>query len=153
MAEHTRDRRQLRETDQNADAAHRADAGDRDAPSTWEWVVALFGLALAVGSIGFLAYQAVAGDDSPPNVAVRADGILPAASGYLVRIQAINQGGSTAAQLRIEGRLTDENGYVETSEAIIDYVPAHSRRQGGLFFTRDPRQYTLQLRAKGYAKP
>jgi uncharacterized protein (TIGR02588 family) len=70
-----------------------------------------------------------------------------------VQIPVINHGGLTAAQLRIEGRLTDENRYVETSEVVIDYFPVNSRRRGGLFFTRDPRQDTLQLRAKGYADP
>ena len=128
-------------------------ANANDAPPPWEWAVALFGLVLVLGSIGFLAYQVVAGDDSPPDVLIRADAILPVKSGYLVQVRAVNQGGSTAAELRIEGTLRGESGSVETSETVIDYVPAHSHRKGGLFFTQDPRQFTLQLRAKGYAEP
>jgi uncharacterized protein (TIGR02588 family) len=42
-----------------------------------------------------------------------------------VQIEAINRGGSTAAQLRIESWLRDETRHVETREAIIDYVPAN----------------------------
>jgi uncharacterized protein (TIGR02588 family) len=145
MAERAEDRRQRRGEAQQASA--------NDAPPPWEWAVALLGLVLVLGSIGFLAYQVVAGDDSPPDVLISADAILPVKSGYLVQIRAVNQGGSTAAELRIEGTLRSESGSVETSETVIDYVPAHSHRKGGLFFTQDPRQFSLQLRAKGYAEP
>jgi uncharacterized protein (TIGR02588 family) len=145
MAERAEDQRQRRGEAQQANAS--------DAPPAWEWAVALLGLVLVLGSIGFLAYQVVAGDDSPPDVLIRADAILPVKSGYLVQVRAVNQGGSTAAELRIEGTLRGESGRVETSETVFDYVPAHSHRKGGLFFTQDPRQFTLQLRAKGYAEP
>jgi uncharacterized protein (TIGR02588 family) len=145
VAERAEDRRQRREEDQRS--------GANDMPPMWEWVVALFGVVLVLGSIGFMAYQVVAGDDSPPDVLIRTDTILPVETGYLVQIRAVNQGGSTAAELRIEGTLRGERGRVETSEIVIDYIPAHSHRKGGLFFTQDPRQFTLQLRAKGYAEP
>ncbi len=71
----------------------------------------------------------------------------------LVQTRAVNDGGSTAANLRVEGVLTDGNGRVEASELVLDYVPMQWHRKGGLFFARDPRHYTLQLRAKGYAAP
>jgi uncharacterized protein (TIGR02588 family) len=145
MAERVKDRQQRRGEVQGVNA--------NDTPPPWEWAAALLGLVLVLGSIGFLTYQVVAGDDSPPDVLIRADAILPVKSGYLVQIRAVNQGGSTAAELRIEGTLQGENGGVETSETVIDYVPAHSHRKAGLFFTQDPRQFTLQLRAKGYAEP
>jgi uncharacterized protein (TIGR02588 family) len=136
-----------------ADAAHWEDDKDRDAPPKWEWGVAFFGLVLVLGVLGFIAYQAVVGDDSPPNVTVHADAILALDHGYLVQIRAINQGGSTAAQLAVEGELTGENGRVETSDMVIDYVPSHSYHKGGLFFSQDPRKFPLRLRAKGYAEP
>jgi len=155
MAEESEDRRQALEADRRADAdeARRADDRDRDAPPPWEWGVAFLGLALVLGALGFMAYQAVAGDDSPPHVTVYTDAILPLDHGYLVQLRAVNQGGSTAAQLTVEGKLTGKNGRVEVGEAVIDYVPSHSYRQGGLFFSQDPRKYPLQLRAKGYAEP
>ena len=36
---------------------------------------------------------------------------------------------------------------------FLDYLPPHSKRRGGLFFTRDPRQFELQARAFGYEEP
>lgn len=155
MAEGSEDRGQALEADRRAaaDEARRAGDRDRDAPPVWEWGVAFLGLALVLGALGFMAYQAVAGDDSPPQVTVYTDAIFPLDHGYLVQIRAVNQGGTTAAQLAVEGKLTGENGRAETSETVIDYVPSHSYRQGGLFFSQNPQKYPLQLRAKGYAEP
>lgn len=119
----------------------------------WEWVVAGLGAVLVIGSIGFMLYEAVAGDDSPPDVVIRVDSVLPVQGGYLVRIRARNQGGTTAAGLTVEGELKGDTGAIETSETTVDFLPPNSERFGGLFFTRDPRRHTLELRAKGYQDP
>jgi uncharacterized protein (TIGR02588 family) len=124
----------------------------KDAP-LWMWGIALVGLALVLGSIVFMLYEAAAGDSSPPDVTVRVDSILPTRNGFLVRFRAVNEGGSTAEGLTVEGELRSGTERVETSNTTIEYVPSHSEREGGLFFTLDPRQYELQLRAKGYEKP
>jgi uncharacterized protein (TIGR02588 family) len=117
------------------------------------WGIALLGLALVLGSIGFMLYEAAAGDSSPPDVTLRVDSILPTRNGFLVEFRAINEGGSTAEGLTVEGELGNGTEVMETSNTTIEYVPSHSERKGGLFFTSDPRQYKLQLRAKGYEKP
>jgi len=117
------------------------------------WGIGLLGLALVLGSIAFALYEAAAGDSSPPDVTVRVDSILPTRNGYLVEFRAVNEGGSTAEGLTIEGELKNGAESVETSDTTIEYVPSHSERGGGLFFTSDPRRYELRLRAKGYEKP
>ena len=124
----------------------------KDAP-WWMWGIALVGLTLVAGSIGFMVYKAVAGDSSPPDVTVHVDSIVPARNGYLVKFRALNEGGSTAEGLTVEGVLLNGVETVETSNTVIEYLPAHSKREGGLFFTSDPRQHQLQLRAKGYEDP
>jgi uncharacterized protein (TIGR02588 family) len=124
----------------------------KDAPF-WMWGIALFGLALVLGSIVFMLYEATAGDSSPPDVSVRVDSILPTRHGFLVEIRVVNEGGSTAEGLTVEGELRNGSESVEISNTTIEYVPSHSEREGGLFFTVDPRQYELQLRAQGYEKP
>ena len=53
----------------------------------------------------------------------------------------------------MEGELRSGAGSVETSDTTIEYVPPHSERKGGLFFTSDPRQHELRLRAKGFEQP
>lgn len=123
-----------------------------DAPF-WMWGIGLLGLLLVLGSIGFMLYEAVAGDSSPPDVIVEIKSILPAQDGFLVEFRVINEGGRAAAGLTVEGELRNGAEIVETSNITLQYVPSHSEREGGLFFTLDPRGYDLQLRAKGYEIP
>lgn len=119
----------------------------------WMWGIALLGLALVLGSIGFMLYEAAAGDSSPPDVTVKVDSIAPSRNGFLVRFRVINEGGSTAEGLTVEGELRNGTESVETSETTIEYVPSHSEREGGLYFSIDPQQHELRVRAKGYEKP
>jgi len=128
------------------------DAGEVTNAPLWVWGIACLGLVFVLGSIVFVVREAVEGS-SPPDVTVHAGTILPIRNGFLVEFLAINEGGSTAEGLTVEGYLRRENEKVETSTTTVDYVPAHSRREGGLFFTADPRQHELRLRATGYEKP
>lgn len=74
--------------------------------------------------------------------------------GYLVQFNALNQGGSAAEGVVIEGQLTrGTESVVETSHTMVDYLPSHSELRGGLFFTHYPRQFDLQMRALGYEVP
>jgi uncharacterized protein (TIGR02588 family) len=100
-----------------------------------------------------MLYEAVADESSPPDVTVHVDSILPTRNGYLVKFRAVNEGGSTAEGLTVEGVLRNGTETLENSHTVIEYVPAHSEREGGLFFASDPRQYQFQLRAKGYENP
>ena len=117
-----------------------------------EWVVGALGAFLVAGTIGFLVWHALGRNDAPPDVRITVDRIEQLRHGYLVGFRAVNQGGSAAAQLLIEGELAGPDGPVETSEATLDYLPPRSDREGGLFFSRDPRALDLRLRAKGYAR-
>jgi uncharacterized protein (TIGR02588 family) len=122
--------------------------------SPWEWAVALVGVLVVLGAMGFLGYEAIVNKTGPPAVTVRADAVHATQGGYLVQIRASNQGGATAAKVLVQGVLTNASGdRAETSETLFDYVPAHSSRAGGLFFTQDPHQFQLQLRAQGYVEP
>jgi uncharacterized protein (TIGR02588 family) len=124
----------------------------KDAP-WWMWCIAILGLLLVTGSIAFMLYEAAAGDSSPPDITVHVDATLQIRNGYLVRFRAVNEGGSTAEGVTVEGVLRNGTEVMETGNTVLEYVPAHSEREGGLFFTLDPRQYHLQLRAKGYENP
>jgi uncharacterized protein (TIGR02588 family) len=124
----------------------------KDAP-LWMWGIAFIGLALVLGSIVFMLFEAAAGDSSPPDVTVHVDSILATRNGFLVTFQAVNEGGSTAEGLTVEGELRSGTESLEMSNTTIEFVPSHSEREGGLFFTLDPRRYELELRAQGYEKP
>jgi uncharacterized protein (TIGR02588 family) len=118
-----------------------------------EWIAGALGLAAVTAMILFMLYHAVTGSDSPPDLEVKVASVAENRSGYLVSLTIRNQGGATAEGVIVEGELRDADQLLERSQTTVDYTPPHSEKQAGLFFTRDPRQFNLQIRALGYEKP
>ena len=118
-----------------------------------EWVVASVGLILVAGAVGFLLYRAVTQNSSPPDVRVQMESVVPLHGGYLVKIKVINDGDVTAEGVVVEGELKKGEGQVELSHTEINYAPARAEKQGGLFFSHDPRRGELRLRVLGYEEP
>ena len=117
-----------------------------------EWIAAAIGLIVLLATLGFVGSEAFRPDERPPQIVVERLDVHQTADGYLVRVRAINRGGSAAAQVVVEGELKG-GGERETAEATFDFIADHSSREGGLFFESDPRRGDLALRAKGYAAP
>jgi uncharacterized protein (TIGR02588 family) len=128
-------------------------AGREHATPLLEWIVGGLGALLVAGAIAFLVWHSLARDRTPPDLRLVAERVLDLRNGYLVQFRALNEGGSAAAEVTIEGELTRPDGTVETSEAVLDYLPPRSDREGGLLFANDPRAGELRLRATGYARP
>lgn len=127
--------------------------GNRPKTPALEWLTAAFGLLLVVGTIGYLLFDAVTEKDSPPQVVVEAKEIIPVQNGYLVKFSVENKGDNHAAEVEIEGKLMDGEKEKESSSVGIGYAPSHSQRSGGMFFTENPREFKLELRALGYTEP
>lgn len=123
-------------------------------PSALEWVVAALGVLITVGILAFMVWQGVHYDRAAvPDIAVRADSVVPVSDGFVVVFSAENVGRATAAGVTISGSLRSGTGTVETRQVTLDYVPPHSTRGGGLIFATDPRSGTLRLTAEGYEVP
>ncbi len=120
--------------------------------SVLEWVVAGLGFVLVAFAVGFMAFQAFTSQDLPPNVELTLVSVQDVRGGYLALIEARNRGDEAAAELGVEGTIERNNQEVETSETTFDFVPSGSVREGGLFFTEDPRG-ALTLRSVGYREP
>jgi uncharacterized protein (TIGR02588 family) len=118
-----------------------------------EWLAAGVGLVLTLGVLGSIGWQAFDDARGPPVIVVEVTGVAAVDKGYRVEFRARNTAGSTAAQVEIEGRLAGEAAEQETGRVVFDYIPGHSARDGGLFFTREPRPDRLSLRALGFATP
>ena len=116
------------------------------------WLAAL-GVMFVLGSFGMLLRESLVGGPPVADITVRVDEILPSADGYLVSLKIENSGTATAAALGIEGVLMRGGTSVETSLVTVDYVAAGSARDAALFFSNDPRQGELTVRAKGYIEP
>lgn len=122
-------------------------------PPLSEWIVAALGLVLLCASLGYLGWHALRGGSEVPSPAVRVIGIENQAGRYVVRLRVTNQSPATAAALRIEGVLRQGGQEVERSDTEFQYLPGRSSVQGGLFFQRDPRQFQLEVVAKGFEEP
>lgn len=127
--------------------------GGREKISALEWGVAALGLLLVLGALALVVGDSLRAGPEGPVVRVQADSVVALAGGrWRVHFTAHNAGRGTAAELTITGELRDGAGTV-TSQATLDYLPGRSRRHGGLFFARDPRAGSLELRAEGYREP
>ena len=122
-------------------------------PSLLEWIVAAIGLLLVSGAIGFLIYRGATKGDLPPKFKIEVLSIVKADENYLVNFRIFNSGEITAAALTIEGELKSGETSEETSDVTLTYVPSQSERRGGLIFTKNPNEYQMQIRAKGYEQP
>jgi uncharacterized protein (TIGR02588 family) len=115
-----------------------------------EWIVAGVRLIFVVGPVGFLVYQAIMENPSSPDVTVQVESVMSLRSGDLVKIKITNYGDATAEGLIVEGKLRKGEEQIELSHTEIDYA-AHTEKR--LFFSQDPRQGELRVRALGYKEP
>ncbi|HYI64072.1 MAG TPA: hypothetical protein VEW71_04230 [Allosphingosinicella sp.] len=119
-----------------------------------EWAASGIGLLLLLGLLAVIGREALSGEaEQLPAIDVAIRRILPAGSGFVVEIEAVNRSGGTAAAVEIEGTLKSGGSTRESSSATLDYVPGHSRRSGGLFFREDPRRHQIEVRALGFQVP
>jgi uncharacterized protein (TIGR02588 family) len=125
----------------------------RAAIPAWEWMFACLGLVLVGVTVTTLAYYAITDEGSPPDIRVTSGPAVKGQGGYLVPITAANHGQRTAADVKVQGELRSPSGVVETSESTFTYVPARSRRHGGLLFVNDPSRFTLAVTPKGFEDP
>ncbi len=118
-----------------------------------EWIAGGIGLVLTCGLVGFIGWQALQEPPQRPQVEVRVTSITPSGDNYLVEITAFSRSGRAVSGLDVEGVLTIAGQAPETSTASFDYVPGHSQTRGGLYFTANPAEGDLQVRATGYQDP
>lgn len=117
-----------------------------------EWLIAAFGGLVVAAALIYLALFAAMEPARTPQVELSVTEVAETPAGYLVTFKAANAG-ATAAGLQVTGELRRGETVVETSEITLDYLPQHSERRGGLFFSADPADHQLSLRAHGYSEP
>ena len=118
-----------------------------------EWVIGGIGFLIVAGVLGFLLFSAVTEDRPLPDVKLSVNAVQQIRNGYVVQITATNEGGLTAEGVIVEAELRKGTELVESSQIEIEFLPAHSRKRAGLFFSRDPKQFDLKLRPHGYEEP
>ena len=118
-----------------------------------EWAIAVFGAVLTLGAIAYLTVTAFGGSNRPPDVAVEMIGVERVSAGWLVRIRATNRGDEPVADVTVEGVARGGAPGEERIGLTLDYLPARSSREGGMYFRVDPRREPVEVRATGYREP
>lgn len=132
----------------------RPQAGSPEAaPPFWEWVAAGVGLLLVLASIGVLGYYAWTEDARGPQPVAQVVAIEQQPAGWLVSVRVHNRSQAPAAALRLTGQLRQGAEILEERELELQYLPGGSSREGGLFFSRDPRQHRLEWAFGSYERP
>ncbi|MCW2247538.1 uncharacterized protein (TIGR02588 family) [Azospirillum fermentarium] len=127
-------------------------AEDSGIPRT-EWAAACAGGALLLAAVGYLVWNAALSADSPPDVAAAVVRVDRLDDGWRALVRADNHGGTTAAEVAVVAELSRPGQPPERVTITFDYIPADSRRTGGVFFRSDPAGGTLTVRAIGYRDP
>ena len=126
----------------------------REETPALEWLAAVIGFILVAATIGYLIYSAVVQGDSPPDLSIENYTVSKVGNDFLVQFTLSNQGDNNAAEITVEGKITEGDKETETSAVTIDYAPAHSTREGGLLFKNEPvKDKNFEIRAVGYKKP
>lgn len=140
-------------TGHNNKASSRQQTGNRQITSVWEKITASIGLLLVLSSVGFILFQGIWGNETPPDVQISIESIQPVSTGYLVKFTSKNEGGSSLAGVVVQAQLTKGEDKIETSQTTIEFLPANSLRKGGFFFRNNPKMFRLEARTLGYQEP
>ena len=118
-----------------------------------EWAVFGIGLALTLGVIGSLIWDAASGGRKPPDLRVELGAPQPRSQGWSVPATVRNEGEETAESVRVLVTLEMPGGGKEEAEFEVAVVPRHSRREGGVHFLHPPASGRLSGRVTGYEQP
>jgi uncharacterized protein (TIGR02588 family) len=134
--------------------ADRQEGGRDSRGKLWlEGIAATLGALLTLGTLAAILWDAWRDSGRPAFVVVEPRSITEAERGFVMQLRAENRGDHAAAQVLVQGELKRGEEVLETSETTFDHVPGHSYRDGGLFFTQDPRTFAVEVRALGYVDP
>jgi uncharacterized protein (TIGR02588 family) len=125
----------------------------RNGIPTIEWVTGGVGLAIVLGTLGFIAYEAFVGGPEAPHLTVAVETSGAAASGFSATVVVRNESRQAAAEVLVEGVLRSREGGEKRSEVRLDYVPGLSSRRATLVFPAPPDEGGVSIRIVGYTTP
>jgi uncharacterized protein (TIGR02588 family) len=128
-------------------------AGGRHDIPIVEWIVGAIGFVIVVSLIVFLTREAMR-PQSPPELVVRVDSSGRRGTTHVVYFTVSNRGRATAADVGVRGSIRRETLILESSAALLDYVPGESASNGALIFTHGGAAgRALELSITGYRDP
>jgi len=118
-----------------------------------EWIVFAVSLAIVTGTVGFLAWDAIQGEDSPALLSIELGRPEPRGGAWGVPVTLHNRGDETAEGVKVEVTLETPGAPPETADFEAAFVPRRSKREGWVTFRNDPSRGRLSGRAAGYSTP
>jgi len=132
------------------------DVGIRRVPAgvpLLEWTCGVAGASVALLFLVVLGVESLTRAETPPLLAVGITGRRPAGEAVAVTIRVVNLGGTTAAEVGVEGIAAGPDGVPLRSEIRFDFVPRGSQREGALLFPPGTDTSAVRVRALGYRAP
>lgn len=121
--------------------------------SRGEYLLGALGAVVVLLVLAFLVYQAVVVRDGDPRLVVTAAVAQPVDDGWVVPIEVVNEGGTTAEQVEVTGVLSREGREVQEATVTFAYLAPDSRQSGALLFSEDPTDGRLEIRPAAYTVP
>lgn len=118
-----------------------------------EWVMAAVGAVIAAAVIAQLVVSGLSRDDHPAQFHLEVTDVVALDASYLAQVDVRNVGGSPAATVEVEARLTLDDGTRQQAHAELEYLPAGATRAVGLIFDDDPAQGSLTAAVVGFRVP
>lgn len=122
-------------------------------PHWIEWLTGLVSALLVLAILAWVGHEAVTQEAGPPDLAAVIGSNTATQAGHRVEFRVMNRSGRTAAAVVVRGEVVANGNVLESSEVILDYVPAHSAAQGAFIFFNDPAGHQIRIRPTGYAEP
>lgn len=126
---------------------------ERNDPHWIEWLTGIVSALLVAALLGWIGWEAVMRDATPPDLSIAVLVTEKTPGGYLVAFDIQNTGTTTAAAVTVVGRLSDGGRVIEENDVTFDYVAAESKSTGAILFENDPAGRRLDIRPAGYTDP
>lgn len=121
--------------------------------SRGEYLLGALGAVVVLLVLAFLVYQAVAVRGGDPRLEVTVAVAQRVGDGWVVPVEVVNEGGSTAEQIEVTGVLSRAGSEVEEATMTFAYLAPDSRQSGALLFSEDPTDGRLEIRPAAYTMP
>lgn len=117
-----------------------------------EWSITIISAILVFFTLGFLVYQMIYEEETPPNISLILGEVSQKDGAFAVPIEATNKGTQTAENVMIEVVLENEAAE-EKAEITFAFLPGNSSAKGWVIFTKRPELKNLKTHVKGYGTP
>lgn len=126
---------------------------EKNEKKNWlEWSITIISGILVFFILGFLVYQMIYEEETPPNIVVALGEVSQKDGAYAVPIKASNKGTETAENVVIEVVFQDA-AETEKAEIKFAFLPGNSSAKGWVIFTKSPDSKNLKTHVKGYGTP